>query len=114
MAINYQWSFGPLESYPTASGHTDVVFLVHYQMTATTGSDEMGYYESRIINVVPLTLTTGSVFIPYQDLTLEIVQGWVESTLGPQEVEAIYTGLADDINNQINPRTVALPAPWEV
>lgn len=113
MAINYNWSFGPLEAYPTASGHTDVVFLVHYQMTATTGSDEMGYYESRIINTIPLTLNTGSVFIPYQDLTYNIVKGWVEETMGPNAVQALYDTSAQNLNNQINPSVLSLPAPWE-
>ena len=36
MDLNYQWDFNPLESYPTASGQTDVVFKVHWYLTATT------------------------------------------------------------------------------
>ena len=113
MAIEYNCSFGPLECYPTSSEHTDVVFLVHYQMVAITGSDEMGYYQARVINQIPLTVTTSSVFIPYQDLTYNVVKGWVEAAMGPEQVAALYEGVTSDLENQINPRSVPLPPPWE-
>ena len=48
MAINYNWNFNPLESYPTASGETDVVFLVHWQLYGTTGSVSQSYMASSI------------------------------------------------------------------
>ena len=36
--ITYNWNFNPLECYPTESGHSDVVFNVHWQLYASTGS----------------------------------------------------------------------------
>lgn len=107
MEINYNWNFNPLECYPTASGETDVVFLVHWQLYASTGS-----YQASAIGTQTVPLPSGSVFIPYEDLTKDVVQGWVETAMGPAQVAAYTASLAQQIQNQINPPTVLLPAPW--
>lgn len=107
MEINYTWQFNPLECYPTASGETDVVFLVHWQMYANTGS-----YNSSAIGTQNVPLPSGSVFIPYEELTKDVVQGWVETAMGPERIAALTASLAQQIENQINPPVLTLPAPW--
>jgi hypothetical protein len=115
MAITYNWNFNPLESYPTASGETDVVFLVHWQLYATTGS-ESGSYTASSIGVQPIpTLESGSTFIPFNELTKDIVYGWVTSSMETQSsgsVDRLYTSLATNIENQINPPVLVQRAPW--
>jgi hypothetical protein len=105
--ITYNWNFNPLECYPTESGQTDVVFNVHWQLYATTGS--YGASSIGVQRVGPLG--TGS-FTPFEELTKEQVQGWVVDSMGTGSVDAMYTSLATQIENQINPPTVTLPAPW--
>jgi hypothetical protein len=105
--ITYNWNFNPLECYPTESGQTDVVFNVHWQLYATTGS-----YNASSIGVQRVgPLGTGS-FTPFEELTKEQVQGWIVDSMGTGSVDAMYTSLATQIENQINPPTVTLPAPW--
>jgi hypothetical protein len=105
--ITYNWNFNPLECYPTESGQTDVVFNVHWQLYATTGS--YGASSIGVQRVGPLG--TGS-FTPFEELTKEQVQGWVVDSMGTGSVDAMYTSLATQIENQINPPTVTLSAPW--
>jgi hypothetical protein len=105
--ITYNWNFNPLECYPTESGQTDVVFNVHWQLYATTGS--YGASSIGVQRVGPLD--TGS-FTPFEELTKEQVQGWIVDSMGTGSVDAMYTSLATQIENQINPPTVTLPAPW--
>jgi hypothetical protein len=108
MEINYNWNFNPLESYPTASGETDVVFLVHWQLHANTGS----YYASNI-GVQPIaTLESGSTFIPFNELTKDIVYGWITSSMGSESIDRMYAGLAANIESQINPPVLVQQAPW--
>jgi hypothetical protein len=108
--ITYNWNFNPLECYPTEAGQTDVVFNVHWQLYATTGS----YNASSIGTQAVGPLGTGS-FTPFEELTKEQVQGWVVDAINAYDtgsVDRMYANLATQIENQINPPTVTLPAPW--
>lgn len=107
MELIYDWNFNPLESYPTASGQTDVVFLVHWQVNATTGS-----YVARSIGVQPVQYTSESVFIPFNELTKDIVYGWVTSSIGEGGYNNITASLIQQIENQINPPVIIQQAPW--
>jgi hypothetical protein len=112
MAVNYNWTFGPLEAYPTASGEIDVVFIVHWQYHASETVDTTTY-TSTSIGTIGIPLTTGSAFIPYPDLTFNDVEGWVTTAMGPEQVASLEAGLAQNIANQINPPVIYLPNPWE-
>jgi hypothetical protein len=107
MAITYNWTINPLQCYPTASENRDVVYLAHWQLTATSGS----YIES-IIGVQPITYSQGSTFIPFQDLTLEIVQGWVENAIGNDALQMYKDNLDKKIQERINPTSATLKSPW--
>jgi hypothetical protein len=106
MEVTYNWNFNPLESYPTASGETDVVFLVHWQVSAETGS-----YTARQIGVQHVEYTSGSTFIPFNELTFDIVYGWVTSSMGEQ-YNTITASLIQNIESQIDPPILIQQAPW--
>jgi hypothetical protein len=107
MELIYNWNFNPLESYPTSSGQTDVVFLVHWQVTAETGS-----YLSRIIGTQHVEYTSESVFIPFNELTKDIVYGWVTSSMGEEQYNNITASLIQILENQLNPPVLIQQAPW--
>jgi hypothetical protein len=48
-------------------------------------------------------------FIPYADLTQEIVEGWLNENT---DIEALDAELAIQLDNIINPKTVVLPNPF--
>jgi hypothetical protein len=104
MAITYNWNFNPLESYPTASGQTDVVFLVHWQAYGSTGS-----YQGSSIGTQLVTYNSGSAFVPFEELTYQIVYGWISSSMDMSKIEE---NIAQQIENQINPPVLIQQAPW--
>jgi hypothetical protein len=111
MAATYFWTINPLEAYPTASGETDVVFTAHWQLHATETVGETTY-TAQSIGTQGLTYTSGSAFTPFEELTLEQVQGWVEGAMGEEQVNNMKASLATNIANQINPPVVTLTSPW--
>jgi hypothetical protein len=111
MAVSYFWTINPLEAYPTASGEVDVVFTAHWQLHATEEVDGTTY-TAQSIGTQGLTYTSGSSFTPFEELTLEQVQGWVENAMGTGSVDNMKAGLATQIANQINPPVVTLQSPW--
>jgi hypothetical protein len=111
MAVSYFWTINPLEAYPTASGESDVVFTAHWQLHATETVGET-VYNAQSIGTQGVTYTSGSAFVPFEELTLELVQGWVENAMGTGSVDNIKAGLATNIANQINPPVVTLQSPW--
>lgn len=111
MAISYYWTINSLECYPTSSEGPDYVFSTRYQFNATeTVNDKI--YTASITGVQNIPSSTGSVFIPFTDLTLEIVQGWIETAMESRQIDAMKATLAQNIANQINPPLVTLPSPW--
>lgn len=111
MSINYEWNFNPLEAYPTSSGQTDVVFNVHWQLKASSGS----YIDTRIGTQLIASYESGSSFIPYNELTKDIVFGWVTASMENNysgSVELKYASLSQSIYNQVNPPILVQQAPW--
>jgi hypothetical protein len=58
---------------------------------------------------VVLTSPTTEQFIPYADLTQEVVEGWLNAGTDMATLDA---QLATQFDNMINPKTVVLPNPF--
>jgi len=107
MAITNTWGIVQLDAYPEKNGLTDVVFTVHWNLTAVDG-DYTGYaYGS-----VGVTLDEGGGYTPYDELTLDQVVGWVQESLGAEQVASLEANVATQIENQINPPVVTPALPW--
>ena len=50
-------------------------------------------------------------FIPFADLTNEIVVGWVEAAMGPEQVQSLKDSIDANIDEQITPTTITLSIP---
>lgn len=61
----------------------DFVVTVHYNVSATDGTFQASTY-----GTTSYTQTPGETYIPYADLTQDIVVGWVQEALGKDTVEA--------------------------
>lgn len=108
MAIAYTWQFVALDVYPTNSGLTDVVESMHWILEADDGLDHTAkaYGEAKAGPPDP------NNFTPFNELTLEIVQGWTEEAIGASDVDAIKVSLVGQISEQISPTIVGHPPPW--
>ena len=109
MAIGYTWDVSTVDTYPTKDSKSDVVYNVHWRLTATddTNKDSEGNnwtatsYGSQGVDTSDL-----SSFIAFADLKASDVQGWVEAALGADEVTALKAGLNAQIAEKITPTSV--------
>ena len=88
---NYTWTIVQMNRL-TADGF---VVTVHYNVSATDGT-----YNASTYGTVGYTEQPGETYVPYADLTQEMVVGWVKASLGEATVEA---SLQSQIDAQINP-----------
>jgi hypothetical protein len=107
MSITTTWIVEQMNCYPTAEGQTDVVFNVHWRVNATDGT-----YNATFYGTVGVTYEAGSPYTPYVDLTQDQVVGWVQTSMGAEQVASIEAGLATQIDNQVNPPIVTPALPW--
>ena len=100
MATNYSWKIANLER-ETADGF---VYSVHYTVNADNGVYTAGAYGS-------LGLERPDNLIPFDQLTEEIVVGWVKEKFGAEKVAEIEAALQAQIDEKTNP-TKAAGVPW--
>lgn len=110
MSNTYTWTVTNLTGYPVFDGQTDVVTTAYCTVVADDGQG----HTASIQVIQPTPLDTERPFIPYADLTNDIVVGWVQDELGVEGVNSIYASLDGDIAAQINPppSPESLPLPW--
>lgn len=114
----YNWNFNPLTCYTRQDGYNDVVVTVHWQYSAQSGSlNESGsfvsQYTAQIIGTEGFTFDpSGSSFIPFEELTKDIVLGWVTGSMGEERINDMSASLERQIEDQITPKIINLPAPW--
>ena len=110
MANTYTWTPTALIGYPQYDGETDVITTVFYTVVADDGAG----HTASIQSIQQTPLDPAVPFIPYPDLTPEIVIGWVQSSLGPEGVANIEANLSAQIAAQINPPPTpqSFPLPW--
>ena len=109
MAINYAWDVSTVDTYPTKDSNSDVVYNVHWRLTATddanTDSDGNNW-TATVYGSQGLDTDSISSFTAFADLTSSDVQGWVEAALGADEVTTLKAGLDAQIAEKITPTSV--------
>lgn len=110
MANTYTWTPTQLIGYPQYEGHTDVITTVFYTVVADDGAG----HTANISSIQQTPIDPAAPYIPYDDLTPEIVNGWVQYNLGENGVASIYANLDAQIEAQINPPVSpqSFPLPW--
>lgn len=79
MTTTYTWSIVNMERL-TAD---NFVVVVHYNVSATEGELSASTY-----GTTSYTQEEGQAFVPYEQLTKEVVIGWVQDALGKEVVES--------------------------
>jgi len=109
MAINYTWNVSTVDTYPTLESNADVVYNVHWRLTAEDDANQdadgnnwtASSYGTQSVDTSDL-----SSFTAFADLTSSDVQGWVEAAMGEEAVTALKAGLDAQIEAKINPTSV--------
>jgi hypothetical protein len=110
MTNTYVWTVTGMTCYPTYASQTDVVFSVQWNCTGTDTSVTPNVSET-FNGVTPVTYTAGSPFTPYNQLTNDMVIGWVQAVLGPTGVAQVENTVDGYIYDAENP-TTSPPLPW--
>ena len=108
--ITYDWNCRTVDARPLEDGQTDVVYNVHWRVTGT--SDELNpegnAYSAGSIGTQTVTWNPEGTFIPFEDLTNEIVVEWTQAAMGEEQVASIETSIASQIESLIHPTSVTL------
>jgi hypothetical protein len=106
--INYTWIVTQLLT-ETIEGNENYVVIAHCE---TIGVD--GEYSASVPNVIQFSTEDVTVFIPYEDLTEEMVITWIKESLGEEGVLSIEASIQAQIEAQKNPPVTPqeTPLPW--
>jgi hypothetical protein len=105
MAITYTWIISSLESAKVEGDLINVVKTLHWKYTA---NDEDGYY-AETYGAYSLDTPNQNTFVSYEDLTFDMVSGWLEQLL---DTDSLQQELKNNIERQKNPPIVTMPLPW--
>ncbi|AGH57636.1 hypothetical protein CPKG_00005 [Cyanophage KBS-S-2A] len=100
MTTAFTWAVANLER-ETADGF---VFTVHYTVNAEDGTYSAGAYGS-------IGLERPDSLIPFDDLTEDMVIGWVKDKFGDEKVAEIEAALQEQLDQKHSP-TKAAGLPW--
>lgn len=102
------WYINQMQSLPKDGDLDNFVICVHWNRLAKETINDKEYFAS-VYGSQSFSKDDVTNFIPYENLTYEIVCGWLDSSL---DTEALDLNLDAQIENQVNPPIVVLPLPF--
>jgi len=93
----FTWTVNTLWT-QTVAGEQDYVVNAAYDVVGIDGS-----YTASLSNTAQFSTASVSPFIPYEDLTNDIVVGWIQQDLGVNGVNSIEACIQGQIDSQVNP-----------
>lgn len=110
MATTYEWNCKTVDVHPIEEEYTDVVYNVHWSLKGI--SDQLdpdgNPYQASSIGTQTVALDPESEFIPFDQLTNEIVVGWTKEAMGAEQVAELEQSLAAQIEEKINPTSITM------
>ena len=94
---NFKWNVNPMDCVIDEDGLTNVVKTVHWRLTGTDENE----VSSDVYGAASFPTPEAEGYIPFEDLTEEIVVGWLESVLDVPALEASIEAAIDLINNPV-------------
>jgi hypothetical protein len=117
MAFN--WLISQLDSIPTLNGMEKVISTIHYRAqkthtetifnAETETSSEKDVFTADTYGALSVDAPHEASFTPYDEVTKEMVEGWLTDAL---DTEAIEANLDAQIQNFLTPPIVAYKLPW--
>jgi hypothetical protein len=116
---NFSWLVSQLDSIPSLDGMDKVISVIHYR--AQKHFEDL-FIDSENQEQKEITFTADTYgalsvdapheasFTPYDEVTKEMVEGWLTDSL---DCEAIEANLDAQIQNFLNPPVVAYKLPWQ-
>ena len=108
--VNFTWLVSQLDSIPSLDGMDKVISTIHWRAQKQYEEDGVVVFTSDTYGALSLTAPHEASFTPYDEVTKEMVESWLEAGL---DTEAIEANLDAQIENFLNPPIVAYPLPWD-
>jgi len=97
---NYKWVINAVDCYTTKDGLENVAYNVHWSYFLTEGEHSVS-----MIGVQSIGEPNADNFLPFEQLTEEIVVGWIEAAM---DVEKMKENLQNQLADKIAPKVVTL------
>jgi len=97
MATTFTWTYPSNFRMASQGGNTNVVTTVRYKCEANDGTNTVSL-EGSVSLPAP-----GTPFVEYNDLTFNIVDGWVKDALGVNGVASVEACLQGQLDSLANP-----------
>tara|TARA_R110000822_G_scaffold40356_1_gene109891 strand:+ start:1578 stop:1925 length:348 start_codon:yes stop_codon:yes gene_type:complete len=109
MAISYNWKIESLETYPTLDSNSDVIYKVHWRLTGTDDANDDSYGNALTADTYgtqSLDTSDISSFKAFASVNATTVQGWVETAMGADDVQAKKDSIDAQIALLVTPTSV--------
>ena len=110
MAINFTWDIKQVDVYPTLDGNTNVIYNVHWELSAEDSEHQKSNgrnVKANNIGVQHLDTSDLSGFVDFSSVNSSQVVTWIENAMGDEMLEMHKQSLRDNIEKQITPITIA-------
>jgi kynureninase len=104
----FSFLISQLDSIPSLDGMDKVISTIHWRAQKQYEEDVI-HFTADTYGALAVDAPHEASFTPYDEVTKEMVEGWLESGL---DCEAIEANLDAQIENFLNPPIVAYPLPW--
>jgi hypothetical protein len=111
----FTWVISQLDSIPSLDGMDKVISVIHwraqksYEYFISEGL-ETNFFTADTYGALSVDAPHEASFTPYDEVTKEMVESWLEASL---DTEAIEANLDAQIENFLNPPIVAYALPWQ-
>jgi hypothetical protein len=105
----FTWVISQLDSIPSLDGMDKVISTIHWRAQKQYEEDGVVVFTSDTYGALSLTAPHEASFTPYNEVTQEMVESWLESGL---DTDAIESNLDSQIENYLNPPIVNYGLPW--
>ena len=107
MALN--WIIYQLDSIPSIDGMDKVISTIHWRAEKKHKENSIDKYTAGSYGALSVSTPHEASFIPYDEVTKEMVEVWLEAGL---DTEAIEANLDAQIENFLNPPIINYGLPW--
>lgn len=104
MAIAYTWDTKSVDTYPTKSGKSDVIFKVYWELTGVDDTAEKN--SSSLTGAEEIDTSDLSSFTEFADLKESDVTSWIEDILATDEINNYKTRIEAEIQEKATPTVV--------
>tara|TARA_R100001086_G_C11767199_1_gene239802 strand:+ start:167 stop:499 length:333 start_codon:yes stop_codon:yes gene_type:complete len=104
MAITYTWNTKTVDTYPTKSGKSDVIFKVYWRLEGVDDTAEKN--SSVTTGVEEIDTSDLSSFTEFADLKESDTTGWVKDILGEDKINSYKTVIEAAIQEKATPTVV--------